>query len=164
MLGRTNICLTISGGFIFEGDNKLEHSEVRIPGYVQPSIWATDMDGGIKGWRIGGDFFLRYPITSDLFLPALLKIEFHWKDRGGDGFSRYNADVYGISYYKNKEREFNLEVGGGLDKELSKGMRIAEGIYYGFLEKKNTFFLKTLSLDTGSSQSYDHSDYPDQTE
>jgi hypothetical protein len=163
MIGHMNIALTVIGGFIFEGNNKLEYSEVRIPGYVPPSIWATDMDGGIRGWRIGADLFLRYPITSDLCLPALFKIEYQRKDREGDGFSRYNTDISEISNYKSKERGFNLEVGGGLDKNLARGTRIAVGAYYGFFENENSFFLNTLSL-AGSWRSYDHSDYPDQTE
>ena len=61
--------------------------------------------------------------------------------------------------YKNREKTFQVEVGGGLDKEFNKGTRIAAGIYYNYLKNKSDFL---FTID--NSLISDHTNYPDQRE
>ena len=137
-LGPAKIAFTMRGGFIFSGDNKYEYS-------INGS--GIDMRGDIKGWLVGGDFWLRYPLNKDLSIPFVLKMEYQKKTRDGD------APEAGWTY-KNKEENLQIEVGGGLDKELVKGTRIAAGLYYGYLWNKNSIFYDV----------FDHKKYPDLTD
>jgi hypothetical protein len=157
-IGPVKIAFTAWGGIIFGGDNKLEAN------YIDTTLasGSIDLDGKVKGWRMGGDFWLRYSLAKDLSFPFLIKIEYQKKSRDGDGlatgiFGPGNAD------YKNEEKVLQLEAGGGLDKELAKGTRIAGGIYYGYVKNKNNFILNGSSPGP-FSQVWDHSNYPDQTE
>jgi hypothetical protein len=131
-VGPVAAALTMRGGFIFNGDNEL----LRIG-----ALNVFDLKGDVEGWRIGGDLWLRYPLSKDLTVPFLVRIDYQTKTRDGDGIiplgilSGFRAD------YDSTERSFDLEVGGGLDKELAKGMRIAGGIYYGYNDARNIFSL-----------------------
>jgi hypothetical protein len=146
---------TMKVGFILSGDNKLSHSRVIAPAGITSFI---DMDGDVKGWNIESEFWLRYFLSKDLSLPFLAKIGYQKKTRDGSG------QGFGLLYqnqnfdYREKESFFQLKIGGGLDKELIKGTRVAAGIYYAYLEDKYNYdilrqpFLPSFSLD--------HSAYP----
>jgi hypothetical protein len=130
-IGPIEAALTVRGGFIFNGDNQL----VRVG-----PLNLFDLKGDVEGWRIGGDLWLRYPLAKDLTIPFLVRIDYQTKTRDGDGLpigtlSGSPAD------YKSTEKSFDLEVGGGLDKEFAKGMRLAAGIYYGYGDARNAFSL-----------------------
>jgi hypothetical protein len=158
-IGPAKIAFTLKGGFIFGADNKLKYSET-----TPFSSGGSDMDGEVKGWRIGGDLFLRYPLAKDLILPFLLKIEYQKKTRDGDGlgFGTYAGQTFD---YKNRERILQSEMGGGIDKEFIKGTRIAAGIYYAYLQNKNDFWVKNIVPGEGvRTDIYDHKNYPDSTE
>jgi len=154
-LGAAKISLTGRGGFIFSGDNKLKTKE------TYPSAGSIDMDGNVEGWRLGGDFWLRYPLKNGLSVPLVLRIEYQKKTRDGDGTG--TGTYAGSTFdYENEQRIFQVEAGGGIDKELSKGTRIAGGLYYRYLQNRNDFLLTELYLPQQAN--YDHSGYPDQTE
>ena len=159
MIGPAKIALTMRGGFIFSGDNKYRAMDFQIPpGVITNSI---DMDGDVKGWRMGGDFWLRYPLAENLSLPFLLKIEYQKKTRDGEGYG--NAfGIFGDTEYKNRESVFQVEVGGGVDKELVKGTRIAAGIYYNYAQNKNNFVGKGNNGVNWIEA--DYSNYPDHQE
>jgi hypothetical protein len=157
VIGPSKFAFTVRGGFTFKGDNKYDFN------LLWPIIGsgACDMDGDIKGWRLGGDFWLRYPLKNDLSLPFLVKIEYQSKKRDGDGPG--NGFLTGLNYeYKNGEKIFQIEAGGGIDKKLAKGTNIAAGIYYGYIQNKNNFWLIERSPAFWSA--FDHSKYSDQTE
>jgi hypothetical protein len=148
------ITFTVRGGFIFGGDNHYKYERV-------PDIDVTesvDMHGKVEGWRIGGDVWLRRPLSNGLSLPFLLKADYQRKSRDGDG----QGINFGSGDYKHTRKEFQLEVGGGADKELEKGTRLAGGIYYGYLWDRSEFFLERLI--GASHEFFDNSDYPRQTE
>ena len=140
--GPAKIAFTMRGGFIFNGDNEYEYEE------YEDSVMQhrTDMRGDIEGWSVGGDFWLRYPLDKDLSIPFVLKMEYQKKTRDGEFLE--------IWKYKNTEEDLQIEVGGGLDKELVKGTRIAAGLYYGYLSSENSI----------SWIGYDHKKYPDLTD
>jgi hypothetical protein len=155
-IGPAKIAFTVRGGFIFSGDNKYEYRRVTTTGTSE----FVDMDGDVKGWRVGGDLWLRFPLAKDLSVPMLVKVDYQKKTRDGDGPGNGVLGFPGTSFdYKNQEKTFKVEVGGGLDKELNKGTRIAAGIYYNYLNNKNEF-LFTMDGSTFN----DHTNYPDQRE
>jgi hypothetical protein len=146
-IGPIEAALTVRGGFIFNGDNEL----VRIL-----TANAYDLRGNVEGWRIGGDLWLRYPLASDLTVPFLVRIDYETKTRDGDGIIPIGILAGFPANYDSTEKSFDLEVGGGLDKELAKGLRLAGGIYYGYHDARNDFFTAILGTPFYS----DYNQYP----
>jgi hypothetical protein len=145
-IGPIETALTVRGGFIFNGDNQLVRSG---------PLNLFDLKGDVEGWRIGGDLWLRYPLTTDLTIPFLVRIDYQTKTRDGDCLP--TGVLSGLlADYSNKEKSFDLEVGGGLDKELAKGMRLAAGIYYGYHDVGTDFSIAV----PGASVFADYSPYP----
>jgi len=156
-IGPLDCEFTLQGGFIFSGDNRLEYEHQEPVGTLQ---YGFDLDGDVGGWSIGGDLWLRYPVDS-LTLPFLVRIDYQAKTRDGDGagWGGKPGDTYG---YEHEERSFVIEVGGGVDKELAEGTRIAAGLYYGYLHDTVDFTLEEFA--GVSTISYDGSNYPAHTE
>jgi hypothetical protein len=160
-IGPVKIAFTMKGGLIFWGDNKYKASAIGSmgPGFI-------DGVGDVEGWNIGGDFWMRYPLTEDLSIPFLVKINYQEKNTSvccvGMG-NIFGLGISGSGNYKNREKNFQVEAGGGFDKELKKGTKIGTGIYYNYLQSKNNFKYQAVD-DTGFLQIVDHSNYPDQTE
>jgi hypothetical protein len=144
--------LAIRGGFIFCGDNDLDYASV---GVINENV---NLDGDVKGWRIGGDLWARYIFSEDLSLPFLVRIDYLEKARDGDGQGAGN--LAGLNFdYTHKETPFKLEVGGGVDKGLAPSTRIAAGLYYHYLQ-----VLDEIQITRSNVVSpYDY-DSPDSTE
>jgi hypothetical protein len=151
-MGPLDLEFTLRGGFIFGGDNQLKYDAV-----IGPASYAYDLDGGVSGWRIGGDLWVRYPINNTLSVPLLVRIDYQEKARDGDGAGSLTLSGSTFSY-DNEEKDFAIEVGGGVNKELAKGTKIAAGIYYSYLDQKDDF--QVVWTPVGFWQVYDHSDYP----
>jgi hypothetical protein len=151
-VGPLDLEFTLRGGFLFGSDNQLKYEAV-----VGPGTYAYDLNGGANGWRIGSDFWVRYPVSDTLSVPLLVRLDYQEKTRDGQGMG---GGVYSGSFfeYENKERGFEIEVGGGVDKEIDKDTRIAAGIYYSYLDKKDDF--QVVRTPAGFWQVFDHSDYP----
>lgn len=152
MVGPLDVEFTLRGGFIFGGDNNLEYEAV-----VGPIPYAYDLDGGVGGWRIGGDLWVRYPVDDTLSVPLLVRIDYQEKTRDGEGPGSLILSGTNFSY-ENEEKSFEIEVGGGVDKEFTKGTRIGAGVYYSYLDQQDDFWV--LWTPVGFWQTYDHSDYP----
>jgi len=154
-IGPAEVALTLRGGFVFGGENHLMYTQALLSG-----VSGFNLDGNVKGWDIGGDLWVKYRVAKGLSFPFLLRVDYQKKTRDGDG-PGVGPDLAGFSFdYKNRERNFQSEVGGGVDKEFGKGTRIAAGIYYGFLQDKNNLILSAIPIPFV----YDFSKYPNQTE
>jgi hypothetical protein len=157
-VGPLDLEFTVRGGIIVSGDNTLRQ-EVQEP--VGVLLDRVDMNGDVGGWRIGGDFWLRYPLGDGLTLPFLVRMDYQEKTRDGGGALWSDPTI--VYDYNNKETSLNLVVGGGLDKELAKGTRISGGIYYSYL--RHTEDVATNIFDTGVFViNVDASDLPTLTE
>jgi len=133
-IGPADCEFVLRGGFIVSGDNEWE-TEYYHDDY--DDHWREEMDGAVGGWQIGGDLWVRYPLNSGLSLPFLLRIDYQDKTRDGE-FSEPNGPPgWYTSNHEITEKSLDLEVGGGLDKELGAGTRIAGGIYYNYLQNKD---------------------------
>jgi len=148
-VGLLDLEFTLRGGFIFAGDNNFT--------LTQTTIIIHDGSGDVTGWRIGGDVWARYPLATDLTLPILVRLDYQEKEREGVG-QRFDgsANVYP---YDTQERSLHFTIGGGVDKEIGKGARIAAGIYYNHLEGEYDFDLKEV-LGVVVGQEWNHSGYP----
>jgi len=157
-VGPLDLEFTVRGGYIVSWDNTLKQNEQGPVGNV---VDAFDMNGDVGGWRVGGDFWLRYPLTESLTLPVLVRADYWEKTRDGDGF--FLSDPAVLLDYKHKQTSLDLTIGGGLDKELAKGTRIAAGIYYNYLH--GTEDISTNIFDTGVFEAgLDFSNFPALTE
>ena len=146
MVGPVDVEFALRGGFIFGGDNQLQY--LYIAGGTP--IWGDNVNGNVKGWQIGGDLWMRYALADDLSLPFLVRVDYQTKTRDGDDFGLINW-LYG---YESKEKGLVLEAGGGLDKELSEGTRIAAGIYYSYHDTKNelSYAIPTIAWNFDNSE------------
>ncbi len=157
-VGPLDVEFAVRGGVIVSGDNTWT-MEMQSP--VGVVTGGVDLDGDIRGWRIGGDLWLRYPLTEGLSLPLLVRMDYQEKTRDGDGAAWNNPSM--VWDYDNEETSLRLVVGGGLDKELAQGTRIAAGIYYGYLHD-TADFSQAMYLAGVFGGSLDHSDYPNLSE
>jgi hypothetical protein len=159
-IGPAKIAFTMRGGIIFGGDNQYKF----VGSQLIPNAGGAKLNGDVKGWNIGGDLWLRYALGEGLSLPFVVKAGYQKKTRDGDGqgwggfFMPFGFD------YKNKEKNFQIEAGGGVDKELGKGMRVAAGIYYNYSNNKNDFSINVSPPGTGPIWFHDYTNYPDHTE
>ena len=149
-VGPLDLEFTLRGGFIFGGHNSFE--------LTQGNIVVDDSSGGVKGWRIGGDVWARYPLDNNLSLPFLARIDFQKKTRDGTGY-RFDGNPNNYPY-ESKDENLHIEAGGGVDKDFGKGTRIAAGIYYNYLHGKYNIML----TESVTGQVWDHLDYPASTE
>jgi hypothetical protein len=160
-IGPLKMAITGRGGFIFGGDNRLHWASYLID---TPDSFGEDLNlkGKVKGWNVGGDLFLRYPINQSLSLPFLVKVDYSEKTRDGSGVQEpWAVFIPGVPFdYSNKERVFQFEAGGGVDKEITKGTRIAAGVYYNYLWNKKSFYYYIPNF----TQLTDHIAYPETNE
>jgi hypothetical protein len=153
-IGPAKLAFTARGGFIFGGNNHYRYERIPDLGVTE----SIDMRGHVRGWRVGGDVWVRHPLSNGLSLPFVLRADYQKKTRDGDG----QGIDFGSGDYKQSQKEFQLEVGGGADKAYGEGVRLAGGIYYGYLRDRTEFVLEKIM---GASHEYfDNSDYPRQTE
>ena len=159
-VGPLDVEFTLRGGLIFCGDNAYEYDDHSPVGNITN---AFDLDGDVEGWQIGGDLWLRYPLGDSLSLPFLVRIDYLTKTRDGDGIGSggFANQTFG---YDTNEKSFEIEVGGGVDKEFDKGTKIAAGIYYNYLQAESSFWLWLYDSGAGWQENHDHSDYPAHTE
>jgi hypothetical protein len=144
-VGPVDVEFTLRGGFIFSGDNSL---------VLTQTTGFFDSSGDVKGWNIGGDFWLRYPLANDLSLPFLVRIDYQAKTRNGEGQGDGTFSPLLNYPYESKERSLHLEAGGGVNKDFGKGTRIAAGIYYNYLHGK--YDIKLRQNSGGSWRDMDH--------
>jgi hypothetical protein len=147
-----NLEFTMRGGFLFAGNNDFSYLAT---GGVLPG--ALDVKGDVQGWRLGGDLWLRYPLKADLAIPFLVRVDYQEKTRDGEGVGTGGVTPFD---YKNREKSFNLEVGGGPEIQFAKGTKAAAGIYYCYLKANNDFDLKGQVIPF----QWDRSDYPESVE
>jgi len=109
-IGPVKIAFTMKGGLIFWGDNKYEATSDGIGG-----SGFIDVSGDVKGWNIGSDFWLRYPLSKELSIPFLVKINYQDKNRDASGRGSWSIvlgpGVLGTGDYKNKEKTYRLKQG-----------------------------------------------------
>jgi hypothetical protein len=152
-VGPLDLEFTLKGGFDFAGTSKWSYE-------LQSPLTEWDAKGDVQGWQIGGDLWVRYPLATDLTLPVLVRIDYQTKTRDGKGPG--GGSVTGSLFdYQDEERNLVITAGGGVDKEFGKATRIAAGIYYNFLQRKEDFSYLDFSPTTWSINGMT---YPDSIE
>ncbi len=158
LMGSANYALTLKAGLPFASDNRYAY----VIDYVD--VTATDqradMDGKVKGFNVGGDFWLRVPISGRTVLPFVMSAEYKTIERNGSGVET----AYGTTpvTYDHEVKNLFIKAGGGIDFTPANGTRLAAGLYYDYLStKQNTY----NDYASGSDYYQDaYSDLPAQTE
>jgi hypothetical protein len=153
-IGPLETTFTLRGGVILWGENQYNflYSVGGVP------FMGSDVDGDVRGWRIGGDLWARYPVSKGLTLPFLVSVDYQDKTRDGDGLDLFGTDQVS---YENEETALKLAVGGGIDMMLAKETRLAAGIYYNYLNGTNDFSYMVVPL---ANLIIDHGKCPDSAE
>jgi hypothetical protein len=173
--GPAKVGLTLRGGSLFSGDNELSGSDQSS---VLPNA-SYGTTGGVDGWKIGTDFWVRYPYSEAVTLPFLFRLDYSDKSRNGAGNM---GDFVGfidppffpvvlgpislgpsVLDYNSNERSFTIEAGGGVDVLLSKVTRVAAGLYYNYLNVKNDMLVTVDDPATGIFV-FNYGAMPDRTE
>jgi hypothetical protein len=158
MVGPLDLEFTLRGGFIFGGDNNFVQERDIPVGTINA---LADLDGDVTGWLIGGDLWLRYALANDLILPFLVRIDYQSKARDADGPGQYGWSPWTDVTYETEEKGLHIVVGGGVNKELGTGTKIAAGIYYNYLQGENRIEQHVAPF---TIEYFDSSESPDSTE
>jgi hypothetical protein len=159
-VGPLDLEFTMRGGFDFSGKNKWSY-EYQNP--IGTPTLGWDPKGGVQGWRIGGDLWLRYPLAEGRSLPFLVRVDYQDKTRDGDGPGWGTAAGANFDY-KHKERNLAITVGGGVDKVLGKDRRVAAGIYYNYFQRREDFYCNEFDLLPVPVTVMNHDTYPNSVE
>ncbi len=158
-LGSGKVSATVRGGFTFNGENELNYRNI-LP-FAPFVLESMNFRGNVEGWNLGGDLWWRTSLGNGLSLPLVLRVDYDrktWDGRAADN-SLGNVLFLGPPIrYRSSEKNFQAEVGGGLDKDFGKGARAAIGLYYNYVNNNRSFLYQF------EFQKTDHTDYPHQTE
>lgn len=159
-IGPVTFGATVRGGSIFSGDNEIyclrtASTASSVTGYFE------DLKGGVEGYNVGSDIWLRYPVNERLALPFLLKIDYLEKSYTG-GPTRYYYDSTAdsilslvptnwVDTYRNDMDLLKIEVGGGVDYTCPSGLKLAAGLYYDFIKTDDDVY-GIYNYDDGTSE------------
>ncbi len=145
-MGSGKYAFTLKGGTTFSGNNKYDYDG---SSFSEP----ITLDGTVKGWNIGGDFWLRYPAAKDMSIPMVLSVGYKTFKRDGSG------PAWGYNYdYSDEIKNYFIELGGGIDYALAKGTKVATGLYYDYLYlQEKVHFTEAYG---GGANMVDYPDFP----
>jgi hypothetical protein len=151
-MGPAKYDFTLKGGTSFASDNQYA--------YAFDYANAAEMNGKIKGFNIGGDFWLRFPVSDALVLPLILGTEYKTIKRDGSGLDRGTIPVT----YDHETKNLSIKAGGGIDFTPAKGTRLAAGVYYDYISMKQNTYNDYNAFSNGVFIIDSYSDMPKQTE
>ena len=127
----SDIVATVRGAHIISGNNNYVYIYQSPLGNTTSYV---DMDGDVKGYRVGTDVWFRHSLHDNLDLPFLLEVNYVKRERDGLGTDLFSGDLYN---YTHEERAFDLTVGGGAEKSSPNGGLFGIGLYYRYGETKD---------------------------
>ncbi|MCJ7772411.1 MAG: hypothetical protein MUP22_04680, partial [Desulfobacterales bacterium] len=160
-----DITLSVGGGFIFAGDNEYIFESHQSGVSTDAS---ADLDGDVDGWNIGGDLWVRVPLSDGLSLPFLVRAEYSEKNREGQGRA---SDPFGnvmlVGWdlqdvdYTHEEKKLLVEAGGGIDMKLCDRSRLAAGLFYTYLDSSDDLNVNLVYVP--GFNIYQNQEYNDKT-
>jgi hypothetical protein len=150
-LGSVKNTFTIKGGAAlpFASNNTYDYKE---------NSREASIEGEVKSWNAGFDYWVRFPWNKDISLPFVARVWNQQSKRDGSGDSNDNSNFS----YEHKTEYFNVTAGGGVDFILSKGTRIATGLYYDFFHSGQDMNIREISAT--QTNIYDSPEYPTKKE
>jgi hypothetical protein len=128
MIGPAKYAFTLTGGLPFASSNEYRHDDLPFT-YV-------NAEGKVKGFNVGGDFWLRVPLSDRLVLPFVVAAGYKNMKRDGSGISSWPS----IVTYEQETKDIFIKVGGGVDFTPAKGTKVAGGLYYDYLRTSQSIY------------------------
>jgi hypothetical protein len=116
--------------------------------------------GNVSGWSAGADLWYRVRLDDSTSLPFLMRADYDLTKMNSSGIEL--GFIFSPSppvNFSSERKYFLFETGGGIDKEITKQTRVAGGIYYDYLQSKNSFI-----YNQPGDQSIAHNEYPNERE
>lgn len=168
--------LTIRGGSVLAGDNRWSNRSA----YNNDFSTEFNIDGGVAGWNLGGDWWLRYSYSDTLSLPFLVRLDYRERSRSGAGLASGWSSIFDIPFfpgyfiigtdaqdlaYDIEENFLRIEAGGGFDLAIRDTGRIAAGIYYNYIASNHNLTVHSNLLPLGTySLAFNYTGFPDLSE
>ncbi len=146
-MGPIDVTLSFGGGPLFSGDNEYKYETDNL------GIGADlDADGDVDGFDLGGDLWVRVPVSDKVALPFLVGVHYNEKIRDGEGQvstpNEFPVFINPDFNYEQKEESFVIDAGGGVDIKLSDSSRGTVGLFYTRIESSNDMEI-TLDYPSG---------------
>lgn len=134
MMGQAKYAFTLKGGIPFGSDNEYE--------YTGGPATKANAGGNVRGFNIGGDLWIRVPVSGRCELPFVVGAGYETRKRDGAGVTSWLS----WTNYENENKNAFVKIGGGADYKPAKGTKMAAGLYYDFLgAKQNISFLDIIT-------------------
>ncbi|MFO7568778.1 MAG: hypothetical protein R6W75_03190 [Smithellaceae bacterium] len=140
--GAVRYAATLKAGMPFASDNQY------VIGYDY--IDEAEPSGNVKGFNVGGDFWLRVPVSDTMVLPFVVSAAYKSVKRDGTGPTNNNSFIN----YDHTATNMDVRIGGGVDITPAKGTKVAAGLYYDYISAKqdanfnDTFLSSAYFVDT----------------
>lgn len=134
MIGPAKYAFTLTGGLPFGSTNEYRFDDAPLT-YV-------NAEGKVKGFNVGGDFWLRVSLSDRLVLPFVVSAGYKDVKRDGSGISLWPS----IVTYDQETKDIFVKVGGGVDFTPAKGTKAAAGLYYDYLRTNQSIYLRDDTL------------------
>ncbi|MHB8773370.1 MAG: hypothetical protein ACYC7J_20460 [Syntrophales bacterium] len=132
LIGPAAFALTLKAGLPFASDNRYSYEIDYVS--APETDYRADMDGKVKGFNAGGDFWLRVPLSETSTLPFVISTEYRTIKRDG---SRAGAAIVN---YDHEATSLFIKAGGGIDFTPTKATRLATGLYYDYRSAKQSTY------------------------
>jgi len=150
-LGRSKYAVTLKGGLPFASDNEYE--------YKGGPVTKANAYGKVQGFNVGGDFWVRIPVSDRLELPFVVSAAYESQKKDGSGTTSWLS----WTNYESEKKNVFIKVGGGADYVPAKGTKLAGGLYYDFQRaRQNISFTDVITPIDVFVDTY--SDMPEYTE
>jgi len=150
-LGQSRYAFTLKGGLPFASSNEYE--------YTGGPATKANAEGNVKGFHVGGDLWIRVPVSGRVELPFVVSAGYEDKKRDGSGTTSWLS----WTNYENENKNVFVKIGGGADYMPAKGTKVAAGLYYDFVSaKKNISFIDVITPAAVYVDNY--TDMPEYTE
>ena len=147
-MGPIDVTLSFGGGPIFAGDNEYRYESEN----VAVSGANLDADGDVSGFNLGGDLWVRVPVSDTFALPFVVSVHYTEKIRDGEGqiSTPFEFPVFRNPdfSYEQKEESFVINAGGGVDMKLCNTSRETVGLFYTYLDSSDDLGI-TLDYPSG---------------
>ena len=135
MIGPSKLTTTISGGMILGEDGNIAR-------YDPASVYHRDGTKAFDhtGHWIGLESWLRVPVSANITLPFLLRLDYQKEVREdrGQGVPS-DKGMVGRYLTENSYDRLDIEIGGGIEKRLDRGIKLAGGLYYEYIQSNAGF-------------------------
>ena len=147
-MGPAKYAFTLKGGIPFASDNKFD----------RVGSLSYTIEGKVKGFKAGGDFWLRVPLYDRMVLPFVVSAGYKTIKRDGV----FDAQLPWIVTYEHETKDIFVKVGGGVDFTPANGTKVAAGLYYDFIRTNQSLHASDTNLPTFYVDEY--ADMPKYTE